>query len=226
MEKEIGIVYQDQYLMVVSKPNGMTSTNEGRLDGVNSLENWAKIVAGIELDRGGVVHRLDKDTSGLVLVAKEAEVLLKLKEIFKNRMVDKRYIALASGDLPESGLINVPTGRSKYSFKKFGVRPDGKKSMTEFKIIDKYRIEWKIYSLVELLLMTGRTHQIRVHMAYMGWPLAGDRTYGGREVLGLKRQFLHAYKLGFKHPVTQEVLEFVSDLPNELKEILDKSEKV
>ncbi len=226
MEKQIKIIFEDDYLMVIDKPDGVVATEEGRTNEQITVEDWSSRVMKVAVERGGVVHRLDKDTTGLLLVAKKSEVWRKLKGQFKRRQVEKKYLALASGDLPLKGQINVPVGRSKYVFGKFGVRPEGKAAMTCFSTLAKYRMEGRIYSLIEVNLVTGRTHQIRVHMSYMGWPLAGDRNYGGKEVGGLKRQFLHAYKISFDHPMSGEKMSFESQLPDDLKELINKSEKV
>jgi 23S rRNA pseudouridine1911/1915/1917 synthase len=171
------------------------------------------------------VHRLDKGTSGLVVIAKNENVLTNLKSQFKNRRILKRYICLVSGDATFDGEINMPIGRSKYGFGKFGIDPEGKEAWTIFKLIKKYKKMGKYFSLLEINLKTGRTHQIRVHMSYLGWPLVGDKVYGGSTV-DLNRPFLHAAFIQFEHPISKKNISFKSDLPNDLLSVLKNYEEV
>ena len=158
------------------------------------------------------------------MVGKDEENVVNLKKQFKQRKVEKHYLALAGGDLPKVGSIKMPIERSKYAFGKFGVGVDGKMAETEFKTLKKIKIEGKTYSLVEIHLLTGRTHQIRVHMSYLGWPLLGDSVYGGRSDGGLKRPFLHAARLKVFHPKTGIMLQFECELPSDLQDILTRYE--
>jgi len=194
MEEKINIIYEDNDKLVIDKLAGWVTTAENNKAEKN-IEKWLAVHRKINLDRQGIVHRLDKGTSGVLLVAKTQEALDKYKSLFKKRMVEKSYVALVCGDTSQEGEIKVPIGRSKYVFGKFAVGVDGKTAWTKFKRKEKKIINGKVYSLLDIDLKTGRTHQIRVHMAYMGWPIAGDRLYGGDMILGLNRPYLHAYRL-------------------------------
>jgi 23S rRNA pseudouridine1911/1915/1917 synthase len=167
------------------------------------------------------VHRLDKDTSGLVLVAKNRAALVNLSNQFKSRSVKKIYLALVKGHvLPESGLIDAPVGRDRSNRKKMAVVEieKGREARTRYRV-EKYYGSG--YSLLELTLETGRTHQIRVHLAAIGFPVVGDITYGGKSPL-LPRQFLHAHLIGFRLPSNGEYIEFTSGLPDDLQQVLQK----
>lgn len=226
MEKvEVKIIHEEDGFMVLDKPAGMVTTNENsKLKTQNfeqiSLENWVKRNRENNLPREGIVHRLDKGTSGLVLVAKNEQWLVKLKEQFKKRLLKKSYLAMVGGDTSFSGRLDMPIARSRYTFGRFRVDEFGKMASTEFRRIKKFKIENKIFSLVEINLLTGRTHQIRVHFTHLGWPLLGDRTYGGAIVPGLSRPFLHACRI--------EVFgqKFMSDIPEDLRKILEEHEEV
>lgn len=222
--KKINVVYEDDYLMIVEKPSGMVTTREMRVgdDGVSYLEDWVAQYVPNELPRKGIVHRLDKDTSGLVVVAKTEDARTLLKDMFKQRKVTKKYLAVVGGDLPRVGDINMPVKRSKYYLGRFKVDVDGKNAVTEFLVLKKLKIDGKPFSLVEVNLKTGRTHQIRVHFSYLGWPLMGDRVYKGYNLPGLDRQFLHSAYIKFDHPKTFKVVEISSGLPSELQEIISK----
>jgi len=224
MEKKVQIVYEDEWLMVVNKPAGMTTTKEKKGE-EGTLEDFLAGIRKNNLPRNGIVHRLDKGTSGLVLVAKDEQVLMDLKKQFKERKVKKKYWAMVMGGVTIDGMINWPIGRSKYGFGKFGVEVGGKEAVTEFKLIDKYRKDGKIYSLVEINLKTGRTHQIRVHFSHLKWPLVGDRLYGG-ESGGLERPFLHCVYLKYWHSMLKKEMEFKSELSSDLKMVLKDYEKI
>jgi 23S rRNA pseudouridine1911/1915/1917 synthase len=247
MEK-VQIAFEDRWLLVIEKPAGMVTTRENsKLKHQNLkkdinvyLEDWVggylkksqksysegyrqvKSKKINKIYRNGIVHRLDKDTSGLVVVAKDIKILNKLKAQFKQRQVIKKYIALVGGDLPKEGEIRMPIKRSKYVFGRFKVDVDGKVAVTEFLVIKKVVVNEKKYSLVEVNLRTGRTHQIRVHFSYMGWPLVGDKVYGGTEIDGLGRQFLHSTYIKFLHPLDKTIVEVHSQLPNDLQKVLKK----
>jgi 23S rRNA pseudouridine1911/1915/1917 synthase len=221
MENEIEIVFEDESLMVVNKPAGWVVTSEGVRKG-ECLEDWLRKERMIELPRAGIVHRIDKGTSGLVLVAKNKKVLEELMNQFKNRLVKKKYWILAEGEVVEGGEINMPIKRSVFS--KFGVAPMGKTAITSFKLVRRYKIEGKRYSFLEVSPKTGRTHQIRVHLSYLGWPLVGDKTYGGKSLLGLGRPFLHAYSLEFWHPTKKKRVSCTVKLAEDLENILEKDE--
>jgi len=225
VEKKVEIVYDDGDILVVNKPPLMVTTKEGRGD-VGTLEDWLLENKKIDLLRSGIVHRLDKGTSGLVLVAKTGMALKNLKEQFKKRTIEKHYWAMVSGEVPREGKINMPIGRARYTFGKFGVKVDGKMAETWFKVITKYKKDSKIYSLLEIELKTGRTHQIRVHLHYLKWPIVGDKLYGGEMVDNLARPFLHAYEMTFLQPVTKKVMTVRCELPNDLEKVLSLYEKI
>jgi len=222
MEEKAKIIYQDNEILILNKNSGVVSTKEGGKDR-ETLEDWLLQKFGDNnLPRQGIVHRLDKGTSGLMVVVKNTETRNKILEMFKKREIKKTYLALVEGDISKDGDINVPISRSKYVFGKFAVSEEGKKAETSFKLLKKYYFDNKIYSLIEVNLKTGRTHQIRVHFSYLKWPLVGDLTYGGKALLGLSRPFLESIKLEFKHPRTGIGLSFEGELALDLKEILAK----
>lgn len=223
MEK-IKIIFEDEILMVVEKPTGLTTTRE-RSNEKWTLEDELREIRPNVLPRNGIVHRLDKGTSGLVLVAKNEESLIDLKSQFKNRSITKKYICLVSGNASIDGEVNMPIGRSKFGFSKFGIDLDGKEAWTIFKLIKKYKRQDKYFSLLEIHLKTGRTHQIRVHMSYLGWPLVGDKLYGG-SILDLNRPFLHAAFIQFKHPKSMKIINFSSKIPQDLSNLLKNYEEI
>lgn len=217
-------MYEDEDLMVVNKPPFLVTTKE-RENEKDTLEDYIREIKKIDLPRSGIVHRLDKGTSGLILIAKKQDVLDDLKRQFKERLVKKKYYSLVCGDVSFEGVIEAPIGRSKYSFGKFAVNTEGKQSRTEFKLIRKYKKNDKIYSLVDVDLKTGRTHQIRVHFNYLKWPLVGDKVYGG-EIDMLNRPFLHSHSIEFVHPTSKELIKMEADLPRDLIECLKKYEEI
>jgi len=218
------IIFEDENLMLIEKPAGLTITKERNGEGW-TLEDELRQLRPNNLPRNGIVHRLDKGTSGLVLVAKEEESLINLKSQFKGRQITKKYICLVSGNATFNGEVNMPIGRSKYGFGKFGIDPEGKEAWTIFKLIKKYKKMGKYFGLLEINLKTGRTHQIRVHMSYLGWPLVGDKVYGGN-IVDLNRPFLHAAFIQFKHPISNKIISFTSDLPKDLLNVLKNYEEV
>jgi 23S rRNA pseudouridine1911/1915/1917 synthase len=222
MEEKATIVYQDKDILIINKRSGVVCTKEGRSNN-DTLEDWLlKKFADNNLPRNGIIHRLDKGTSGLMVVARTKAARTKMLEMFRKREVKKTYIALVEGDLPKEGEIKVPIARSKYTFGRFAVNEEGKMAETSFKLLKKYYYQDKAYSLVEINLKTGRTHQIRVHFSYLGWPLVGDLAYGGKSLLGLSRPFLESLKIEFKHPITKINLCFEGELAGDLKELLLK----
>ena len=222
--EEVKIIFEDKNMMVVEKPPLMTTTKE-RKGEEGTLEDYLRKVRPNDLPRNGIIHRLDKGTSGLILVAKTEEAFLGLKWQFKERSLSKKYYCLVGGDASFEGEIDLPIARSKYSFAKFGVNEEGKRALTKFELIKKYKKDGKIYSLLEVDLKTGRTHQIRVHLSHLRWPLVGDKVYGGEVVDGLKRPFLHAFKIIFKHPIDDKKMKIEIDLPKDLVEVLKKYEE-
>lgn len=180
------------------------------------------------LNRSGIVHRLDKETSGAILVAKNVDAFANLQKQFKEREVEKTYVALAHGRVaPEKGEISVPVGRLEFNRKRFGVVAGGRESLTQYEVISHYEnpVTKEELSLVKLYPKTGRTHQIRVHLQYLGHPIFGDELYAGRKQSKgdrkiLPRVFLHAATIHFSHPATGEKLQFEAPLPRELENAL------
>jgi 23S rRNA pseudouridine1911/1915/1917 synthase len=223
MEEEIKRVFENDNFLVLEKPAGMVTTKEGR--DIDTVEDYLRLVLSNDLPRNGIIHRLDKGTSGLVMVTKTNEAFLGLKKQFKERSLTKKYYCLVGGDVSFEGTIDMPIARSKYAFARFGVNVDGKNALTKFRLVKKYKNEGKIYSLLEVDLKTGRTHQIRVHFSHLRWPLVGDKVYGGEKIDGLNRPFLHAYKIIFRHPINGQEIKLEAELPNDLKEVLKKYEE-
>lgn len=221
------IVYQDEDVAVVNKPQGMVvHPSAGHTSGtlVNALMYHIKDLSGINgVLRPGIVHRIDKDTSGLLMIAKNDQAHLALADELKNKKSLRKYWAIVHGNLPnDRGVIEAPIGRSEKDRKKQAVTAKGKPALTRFQVLERFGD----YTLVELQLETGRTHQIRVHMAYIGHPVAGDEVYGPRKTLKGHGQFLHARTLGFTHPRTGEVLEFTAEAPAIFLETLEKLRNV
>jgi len=229
------IVYEDSDLLVIDKPRGMVvhpapGATHGTL--VNAVLAHADDLSGIggEL-RPGIVHRLDKDTSGLILIAKNEEINEALSEQFRTRTVEKHYIALVHGAIRENtGKIDRPIARERHNRLRMTVSQDGRSALTLWKV----RQRFEKFTLLDIEIKTGRTHQIRVHLASINNPVVGDPTYNeGRDntvadpdirkaIKGLNRQLLHAQQLSFTHPKTSERLTFTADLPSELNQFLDK----
>lgn len=217
------IVYEDDDVAVVNKPQGMVvHPSAGHASGtlVNALMYHVKNLSSINgVVRPGIVHRIDKDTSGLLMVAKNDQAHQALAEELKDKKSLRKYIAIVHGNLPnDRGMIEAPIGRSEKDRKKQAVTAKGKPAVTRFQVLERLGD----YSLVELTLETGRTHQIRVHMAYIGHPVAGDPLYGPRKTLKGHGQFLHAQTLGFTHPKTGETMIFTAEAPAIFQETLEK----
>ncbi|MBN2026242.1 MAG: RluA family pseudouridine synthase [Actinobacteria bacterium] len=222
----IEILYQDRDLAVVSKPAGLVvHPAAGHADGtlVNALLYTLDDLSGIGgVLRPGIVHRLDRDTSGLMVVAKNDASHLRLQEMVGKRQLKRLYLALVHG-IPATrlGTIDAPVGRDTRNRKRMSVTGDaGRKAVTHFKV----EREFENCALLEVELVTGRTHQIRVHLSYIGHPVVGDREYGMSGSLeresGLERQFLHAYRLSFPHPTSGEEMSFMDPLPADLEQAL------
>ncbi|MFN3740870.1 MAG: RluA family pseudouridine synthase [Thermodesulfovibrionales bacterium] len=225
------ILYKDEDIVVINKPPCLpVYPGPGHPSGtvLNGLLYHAGIspkLPGGPL-RPGVVHRLDKDTSGVMVFALSERAYYRLVEIFKKRELKRRYLCLACGDIVKNeGIISLPIGRAMHDRKKFSVRTRaGKEAITHYRVIERFRVA----TFLEVFLKTGRTHQIRVHLASMGHPVCGDKTYGRKtsvELYGKRlkfpRQMLHAESLGFRHPVTGEELEFHSEIPEDMKEAIE-----
>ncbi|MGH2347940.1 MAG: RluA family pseudouridine synthase [bacterium] len=221
----LDVIFEDEDLLVINKPPGLAvHPGAGRSGGTlaNALIARLPSMRGVgPAQRPGIVHRLDRDTSGLMVVAKHAVALDALQRAVAAREVTRRYLALLSGRLSrDEGTIDAPIGRHPRHRTKMAVVTDGRTAVTRYRVVE--RLEGA--TLVEARLVTGRTHQIRVHFAHLGYPVVGDRVYGGRRGppggLTAARQMLHAYRLAFRHPTSGAPLEFSSPLPEDFARVL------
>ena len=221
----LDIVYEDDDVIVINKPQGMVvhpapGHDEHTL--VNALLYHCPLSTINGTFRPGIVHRIDKDTSGLLMVAKNDKAHRSLAKQLKDKTNIREYVALVHGRIAEDeGTINAPIGRSLKDRKKQAVVKDGRNAVTHFEVLKRYRD----YTFVRCILETGRTHQIRVHMKYIGHPLVGDPLYGPKKTIKGNGQFLHAGKLGFVHPTTGKLLIFEAPLPKIFQECLEKLDK-
>jgi RluA family pseudouridine synthase len=269
-QSEITIVFEDDDILVINKPAGITVNKADTTKGEQTVQDWSeeylqmpkqsggpdwKLPAGANADpkqrprleatsggqwqieegndflnRGGIVHRLDKETSGILLLAKNPESFVELQRQFKERIVKKTYRALAHGKvIPGEGEINVPVGRLPWNRRQFGVVAGGREALTRYKVLwtKMNPVIKEELSYVELYPETGRTHQIRVHLKYIGHPIFADFLYAGRKIQRddrklLSRVFLHAAKLSLQHPRTHEQCTYEAPLPQELQQVLDE----
>ena len=223
---KIDIVYEDSDIAVINKQAGLVvHPAHGHYSGtlVNAILYHIKDLSGINGEiRPGIVHRLDKDTSGLIVIAKNDKVHTALTEMFQEKKIRKTYLAILKGKLNKSeGKIVTQIGRDKNDRKKMTVIDDaakGKNAITNYRVISQNNL----FTLVKVNIETGRTHQIRVHMRYLGYPILGDSVYGRKD--NEKRQMLHAYKLEFLHPVTGRQMEFTGEIPEDFQKALKKSD--
>jgi 23S rRNA pseudouridine1911/1915/1917 synthase len=252
----IPILYEDDDLLVIDKPAGITVNRAETTIHVVTIQDWAEEKIGIKkfeasvkekllkkdpeekiwdpevefYNRGGVVHRLDKETSGILLLAKNPQAFAELQRQFKEREVKKVYTAFAHGRIdPPEGEINVPVGRLPWNRTRFGILPGGRESKTLYKVLQFYQNSKnkEVFSFVELYPHSGRTHQIRVHLKHINHPVFSDFLYAGRKTaradrLLLPRVFLHAAKISFTHPTNKTTVSFESPMPQNLRELLDK----
>lgn len=227
----IDVVYEDDDIIVVNKPKGLVvHPANGNPDGtlVNAIMAICKdSLSGIggEL-RPGIVHRLDKDTSGLLIVAKNDKAHIEMSEQIKDRKVSKTYIALVRGTISENeATINMPIARSTKDRKKMAVSKNGKEAITHFKVLNRYTTSKASYTLLEVKIDTGRTHQIRVHMAEIGHPVIGDMVYSnGKNEFGIEGQCLHAQKLEFVHPITGNQMKLEAKIPEYFENVIKELE--
>lgn len=220
----LDIIYEDKYIAVINKPSDMTvhpaqDNYSGTL--VNALLYHFDTLSNINEDniRPGIVHRLDKDTSGLIIIAKTNEAHEKLVEMFQSKKMKKTYVAVCKGNFKnKSGRLENLIGRDPFDRKKMAVvEINGKKAITNYEVID----EVQDFSLLKINIETGRTHQIRVHMKYLNHPILGDSTYGSpSKIIG--RQMLHAYMLEFIHPITREIIKLKGEIPQDFADVLKK----
>ena len=224
----VDIIYEDSDIIVVNKPKGLVvHPANGNPDGtlVNAIMNICKdSLSGIggEL-RPGIVHRLDKDTSGLIIIAKNDKAHIELSRQIKDHEVEKTYMALVRGEVKdEAASINMPIARSTKDRKKMAVSKEGRNAVTHFKVLERFNG----YTLLEVKIETGRTHQIRVHMSHIGYPVVGDMVYSnGKNPFGIEGQMLHSYKLVFKHPITGKMFELQAPLPKYFEDVLQTLRK-
>ncbi len=223
----LNIVYEDNDIMVIDKPSGLVvHPGSGNYNNtlVNGLMYYTKELSNINgVERPGIVHRIDKDTSGLLLVAKNNKTHNILAEYFQNKKVHREYIALLKGIFPhDSATIDAPIGRDKTNRQKMCVTSENsKKAITHLKVLKRY----KGYTLVKAILETGRTHQIRVHTSYIGYPVYNDPVYSNAKATEFG-QFLHSSEMSFVHPITKKEMHFKSELPKEFQEFLDSLEPI
>ncbi len=244
---DISVVFEDDDILVINKPSGITVNKADTTRYEKTVQEWAEEKIQIPqrtwvvpegndfVNRGGVVHRLDKETSGILLLAKNPESFSELQRQFKERIVKKTYRALAHGKvLPEEGIINVPVGRLPWNRRQFGVVAGGREAVTKYKSLEVFDHELhrqhEFLTFLELYPETGRTHQIRVHLKYLGHPIFADFLYAGRKTQRddrkfLGRVFLHAAKLVFLHPRSQQEVTYESPLPEELQNTLTALKK-
>jgi 23S rRNA pseudouridine1911/1915/1917 synthase len=244
MEKLIPeVLFKDDDILVVSKPAGMIVNNADTSRKVYTLQDWvqenfkpkvgsSKSEAQTEFEkRGGIAHRLDKETSGVLIIARNEESFTNLQAQFKEHRIDKTYTALCHGKLVSEGEINVPIGRLPWNRMRFGVLPQGREAYTKFKVIKFLSLKTgrsvEALSLVEVYPKSGRTHQIRVHFQYVGFPIFADALYAGRKIFDndkkyLNRHFLHASKITFSHPKSNEKMIIEAPLSPELVDFLSK----
>lgn len=219
----LDIYFEDRDVVVVNKPRGMVvHPAPGHPTGtlVNGLLAHCDDLSGINGKiRPGVVHRIDKDTSGLLMIAKNDFSHERLVKQLQEKTVTRKYQAIVHGVIPhEVGTIDAPIGRDEKDRQRMAVVDNGRHAVTHFTVIERF----KDFTLVECLLETGRTHQIRVHMKYIGYPIAGDPKYGPRKTLDIEGQALHAEVLGFEHPRTEEYVEFRAPVPEEILKLIEE----
>ena len=246
--QSLKVIFQDDDILAIDKPAGLVVDNsETQKEQV--LADILKKDFGITLERGGIVHRLDKDTSGILLVAKTLEALDNLQAQFKERKTKKEYLALVHGLIEKGGVVEGAIGRNPGDREKFTVLVNGKETITGYepvkllvmspefieKIFHAFNkiqlrklktMNYEQFTLVSCLPQTGRTHQIRVHLKHIGFPIVSDEKYGGRKIVRLDkrwcpRMFLHAQKIGFYHPINGNWMELKAELPEDLKNALD-----
>jgi len=224
----VDVIYEDEDIIVVNKPKGMVvHPANGNPDGtlVNAIMNICKdSLSGIGGEiRPGIVHRIDKDTSGLLIIAKNDKAHINLSEQIKNREITKKYVALVRGVIKENNAtIDMPIGRSDKDRKKMAVRKDGKNAVTHFDVIKRYNG----YTYLDIKIDTGRTHQIRVHLAEIGYPIVGDTVYSnGKNPFGVEGQMLHAKSLEFKHPITGQTMKLEAPIPEYFEDVLKRLEE-
>lgn len=217
-------IFEDEDILIVEKSAGLT-VNRSETTKEETLQDIIDKDFKIKVERSGIVHRIDKETSGLLIIAKTSESFTNLQKQFKERKVKKTYIALVHGELKGEGEIKVPIGRLPWARRRFGVLSGGREAVTKYRVIKSILLNKEILTLLELYPETGRTHQIRVHLKYLNHPIFSDELYAGRKTARsdrkiLPRIFLHAAKILFAHPKNEEKVAFESKLPQELENLI------
>ncbi len=217
------VLFEDDVLLVVNKPPGIVVNRAESVKG-ETVQDWVEQTYHLFIDnRAGIVHRIDKETSGILLIAKTLPAFTELQRQFKERLIHKTYLAIVHGKLvPDEGEIRAPVGRLPWNRERFGIVPGGKEAVTKYKVLR----HLKEFSLVELYPETGRTHQIRVHLKYINHPILGDYLYAGRKTARddrtwAKRVMLHAWKLACTHPATGKKLAFEAQIPDDMNTIIN-----
>lgn len=241
---QIPILFEDEYLLVVNKPPGVV-VNRAQSVKEETIQDWAYVHLSLPpsgsvtdpddfASRAGIVHRIDKETSGCLLIAKNPEVFTALQEQFKERTVKKTYMAVVHGILPSiTGEISAPVGRLPWNRERFGILPGGKPAITNYRVIQTgmfaFNKEKTEISSVEVSPQTGRTHQIRVHLKYINHPIVGDWQYAGRKTARRDRQWaprvmLHAWKISFDHPVNHSRVDVEAPIPDDMNTIISEAQ--
>jgi len=226
------IIFEDTSLMILEKPSGWIVNEAETTKGQKVLQTWLKKkdypLAKNKEFRSGIVHRLDKETSGILIIAKTEEAFKNLQKQFKDRKVKKSYQSLAHGKIGiKKGHIKAPVGRLPWNRRRFGVLPGGRSAETDYEVIGYYKKDDEEFSLVNAFPRTGRTHQIRIHLKYLGNSVVSDEFYAGRKTARkdrtwCQRLFLHAASISFKHPEKNKTVKFESSLPDDLSKALQK----
>jgi 23S rRNA pseudouridine1911/1915/1917 synthase len=227
---DIPVLFEDDTMLAVNKPPGIV-VNRAESVKEETVQDWVEKIYHIFIEnRAGIVHRIDKETSGILLIAKTPTAFTQLQRQFKERVIYKTYLAIVHGALvPETGEIRAPVARLPWNRERFGIVPGGKESVTNYKVVKQFeRAEGKQpvkFSLVELYPETGRTHQIRVHLKYINHPIVGDYLYAGRKTARddrtwAPRVMLHAWKLTCTHPVTGKTLAIEAPIPDDMNTII------
>lgn len=238
MQNNLPIIFENKNLLVINKPSGVVVNRSETTNG-DTLQDLIEDKIEFDgeedpefLDRSGIVHRLDKETSGCLIIAKNSKSFRLLQAQFKERRVEKEYVALSHGEItPSNGEINVSVGRLPWNRKRFGVLAGGREAQTFYETISYFELNDEILTYVKLFPKTGRTHQIRVHLKYVNHPIFSDELYAGRKTARqdrklLNRIFLHAEKISFYEPDINEEITVVSPLPEELSQLLEKLTRV
>lgn len=225
---EIKTIFEDDSLLIIDKPTGWIVNEAQTTKGQQVLQVWLKDnfdypIVNSRQYRSGIVHRLDKGTSGILIVAKNTKAFNNLQSQFKKRLVNKTYLALVHGEVEiKKGSIEVPVGRLPWNKERFGVVAGGRKAKTDYLVEKHFQKEKEKFSLLKLHPLTGRTHQIRIHLKYLGYPIVADSFYAGRKTARNDQQwcprlFLHASEITFKHPKKKKTVTYKSPLPKDLK---------